>query len=100
MMTLSLAPATPIEIRALGADHSRIERVEMRLAGVLMRVAPDLAVQQFANVTNLPPEIVRAQLVAKAQGESLQTVMAEPRSADKVSNRRIEAGGAVFVRVN
>lgn len=100
MMAVSLAPATPAEQRALGPDHTRIERVEMRLAGVLMRVAPEFTVQQFANATELPPHLIRAQLLAKAEGRSLEEALGANQTATNVPTNRREMGSAVFVTVN
>ena len=100
MLMLSMAPATPSEMRALGPDHARIERVEMRLAGVLMRVAPDFAVNHFAMATDLPPHIVRAQLLAKAEGRGPDETFGLNQTATSDPTDRRRMGSAVFVTVN
>ena len=100
MMAVSLASATPAEQRALGPDHTRIERVEMRLAGVLMRVAPESTVQQFANATELPPHLIRAQLLAKTEGHSLEHSLDASQTATNVRTNHREMGSAIFMAVN
>ena len=99
MLALSFAPATPKEALALGPDHERMDRVQMRIANVMLTVAPDFAVARMAEATDLPPDLVKAQLVAKAEGrDPFSQVAQETASAD--SDRRIDAGGALFVKAN
>ena len=102
MLALSFAPATPKEALALGPDHDRMQRVEMRLANIMLTVAPEFAVARMAKATDLPPDLVLAQLQAKAAGSEafpgVGTGAQETASVD--TGRRIDAGGALFVKAN
>ena len=102
MLALSFAPATPNEAAALGPYHDRMDRVQMRLANAMMTVAPDFTVARMAAAAELPEDVVREQLTAKAEGRD---PFAEPNplaqeTAAADTGRRIDAGGALFVRAN
>lgn len=100
MLALSFAPATPSETAALGWDHDRLDRVQMRLANVMMTVAPDFTVAQMASAAELPEDIVREQLLAKAEGRVPFGGVGNQETASVDTGRRIDAGGALFVRAN
>ena len=100
MLALSFAPATPAEKAALGWDHERLDRVQMRLATVMMTVAPDFTVSRMASAAELPEDVVREQLLAKAEGRVPFGGVGNQETAAVDTGRRIDAGGALFVRAN
>ena len=100
MLALSFAPATAGELSALGPDHDRMDRVQMRLAKVAMTVAPDLAVTQMAQAANLPEDFVRQQLLATAEGRVAHDMIAQHQTASVDTDRRLTDGGALFVQAN
>lgn len=101
-MAFTLMPPTEAEAKALGSDNNQFNVVQMRLAKLMMTVAPDFVVTRYADATGLPPDMIRTMMNAKAAGEPII-----PRNSDaytaKISepvnpNRRTGAGGALFVR--
>lgn len=106
VMAFTLMPASGDEAAALGRDNNRFNLVQMRLAKAMMTVAPDMVVNRYAEATGLPPSIIRAHLNAKAAGEQIiprqeDLYASQDRSntaAPETSNRRIGAGGALFVK--
>lgn len=106
-MTFTLMPATDAESAALGPDNNRFNLVQMRLAKVMMTLAPDFAVARYAEATGLPDDMIRTMLEAKAAGEPIV-----PRNQDFYVDgaeagvpaihvdpaRRTEAGGALFAK--
>lgn len=108
VMAFTLMPASDNEAAALGRDNNRFNLVQMRLAKGMMAIAPDFIVARYADATGAPQDLIRAHLIAKAAGEPII-----PRGADfnatqstgkststHNANRRIGAGGALFVRPN
>lgn len=102
VMAFSLMPATDAEALALGRENDRFNLVQMRLAKTMMTVAPDFAVARYAEATGAPPDMIRAMLNAKAAGEPLiprgNDLYTSKEQSAGGSNRRIGAGGALFVK--
>ncbi len=95
MLWLSFAPASSDEVTALGAELNRFNLVQLRLARAMLAVAPDFAVARYADATDMPPDLIRAHLEAKANGDD---IFAAAPQAEVSGARRIEAGGALFVQ--
>lgn len=105
MMWMSFAPATTAERAALGVDFNRFNLTQMRLARTMMSVAPELTVAAFSQVTDIHPTLMAAHLNEKAYGRQdlLMSVpepsaLPEPDQPEAAPKRRIDAGGALFVR--
>jgi len=110
MLTIAMAammfmPASDDEAFALGRDNTRFNLVQMRLANVMMTVAPDFVVARYAEATGMPPDMIRYMLTQKANGEGIvpdrDDFYAErdtgvPVDQPTFSSRRTEAGGALF----
>jgi hypothetical protein len=86
-MAMTMAPATPNEVQALGPAPQQFDLVQMRLARAMMNTAPDLAVASYARATGASEFEVRQYLLIKAGGH-VEVAQA---------SRRTEAGGALFV---
>jgi len=106
VMAFTLMPASDEEAAALGRDNNRFNLIQMRLAKAMMTVAPDMVVARYADATGLPPSIIRDHLNAKAAGQPIiprqeDLFVSQGRgqvSQPQTSNRRIGAGGALFVK--
>lgn len=99
VMWFTLSPATAVERGALGPDHSRMQLVQLRLARTMLQVAPEQTVAMYAEATGLPEQFILARLTEVANGRKIGEASehTEPYGSTVVSNRRIEAGGALFV---
>ncbi len=95
-LALNFVPATPGEERALGPEPPRMLLVQARIATAAMRVAPDQAVALMSQMTGVSESRVRVLLEDLTIGTSIAE--AEAEAAAPPSARRIEAGGALFVR--
>lgn len=113
--SLTLAPPTAKERAALGDEPPRFDLIQMRLAGAMMRVAPQFAVSHYARATGLPEGVIRDHLTAKAEGRLPDFAMTAPRDGNpgwgairvplsenvetpREGSRRTAAGGALFVK--
>ena len=103
-LAVRFVPATEAEAAALGPDHSRSDLMLKRMAWTAMTAAPELTVQSYAQMIGLPPDRVRAFLEAAAEGRPLASAEAAladaPSDAGVQTGRRIDAGGALFVKVD
>lgn len=114
LMTLAMGafimvPATDEEAAKLGADNNQYMLVQMRLAKTMMTVAPEFVISRYAQATGLPRDVINDMMDAKANGQPLFMYQSEANSAQvadapnaspatQQSNRRTEAGGALFIR--
>ena len=97
-VALLFVPATPTERAALGDTPPRFEVIQMRLAHGMTTLAPEFSVWAYATATGAAPEDVRLYLDRKATGTDLFAGPATTQAQPPSTTRRIEAGGALFVR--
>ena len=94
LLALTAMPPTEAEKGRMAPDSTRMDIVQMRLARAMISTAPDFFTARYAEATGAPPEMIRAQLEARANG----ALTLSPN--DMPAGTTVRAGGAKFIGTN